>query len=263
MEKCRRIINADLIASGKRNSTSSAMIALVIVMLAGSLYASPMFLTMITFILGSVLTTLFFASNGYHNEKLFCLLPVERKDVVRARFIFLTAVFTAVNAVIYIIGLIQVKTGFLLAAYFGAAAAEDVDILQYLTNRTDILDKTGLYNVSFAFAFAVSIIVMSHQLKAYIKDNSVYDFSAAKKIKKSDIIGAVIALIIIIIVLGDVTGILPVGKGISTVVLPVLSGMLTVANGSIFCMSAIMIAVCHVTFIWVCTELNYDSKDIQ
>ena len=93
-QKIMDIIKADIITmNGSKNSMTTALVMSIIMTIVCGFCMNPAVGTMGCFMIGGLIVpTMFNSEMKNHGERLYGIIPVERKELVTSRFIFCTAV---------------------------------------------------------------------------------------------------------------------------------------------------------------------------
>ena len=148
----RNIIKSDFtnIKSGKNSMTSLGIIMAVFFLGTGFLI-SPIGGFYCPCLLGVFFVpALFYNELKYHSEKLPCLLPIRRRDLVNARFLLTVSLYFITCLVVYVLMIISMK----IKLFSIILGEEDVDILQMLSEMlgfSPILLFNMVYSIAFAF----------------------------------------------------------------------------------------------------------------
>ncbi|MDE7098910.1 MAG: ABC-2 transporter permease, partial [Ruminococcus sp.] len=160
MKKLFDLIKADFITmNGGKNNMRTIFIFLFIFCGVFGLFISPLFGIYCPILMGGLFVpTIFKNERKYHSEKLHCLLPVKKQDVVKARFMMILGLYIIMSFLFYLIMLIALifKTYYL---FWGAMMAENMEILSLLAERSGgTFTVFGLFNLIYIVAFAIGMM---------------------------------------------------------------------------------------------------------
>ncbi len=248
---------------GKNNLKITIIIMLLLFSALGFLFSPLMGLYMPLGFSGFFVPMLFQNEMKYHSEKMFALLPIHRKDLVRSRFLMSIVLYLAFAIGFYLLMLISLK----LKPYYMMYGedAEHLDIIKLLAQKTNgSMSELGIFNLLYFGAFSFGSTFISGNLRRYFKDSEAFNASLTggfKKATKQDYRYTVIAFVLILIVILGVTDVLPVRKAIAPV-LQLLIQLAEVANGFLLGAVLITMAIFHTIYQYICTILEYDQKEL-
>ena len=262
------LIRADIITmNGGKNSLRTTLIlsflfftgiGFIIHPIAGLIY-TPL-------VMGGMFVPMIFANEQkYHSEKMFCVMPVERKELVRSRFIMTIGLFVIVSFVSYLLMLLSAKIG-IYRTIMG-----DIDVLDIYLKKINQafgsnLTPLGLENIMFFSSFSVSLNLAAGTLRKYFRDSKkiLLGLDMGKSIKSwktKDYFGALIVLGAIVFVTMAITGVLPIQSALMPIIAVLLQTM-KIMNGSIFCAIVLTLSVFSALFSYACTLMEYEDKEI-
>lgn len=203
--------------------------------------------------------TIFKNERKYHSDKLHCLLPIKKQDLVKARFLMILGLYTILSFLFYLLMLIAIifKTYYL----FWGEAAMDLEFLTLLAERSGgAFTVFGLFNLIYLVVFVFGMMMAAGTLRKYFRDNKTMEFSFAK-ITRKEYIMFLLAGVILIIWVMIVSGILPVGTAI-LIVLQLLVQIAEVADGFMLGAVLVTIAMFSAIYKYICTLLEYEEKEL-
>lgn len=262
------IIRSDFITmNGGKNNTR--IIAVLITLFFGGLgfMFSPLVGLYVPFLVGCFFVPMLFQNEiKFHSEKLYSLLPIERKDLVRSRFVMSVVLYTAFSLIFYFLMLLSLK---IKPYYFILGEdAEHVDIIMLLAQKSGSMTELGLYNLLYFAVFSVGLMILSGSLKKYFNDSRAFEgimLGEKRRSNKKESIRILLMLgviaIVIVLVAMIISGYLPI-RTAGTVILQLIMQLASAANG--FLLGAVILTVAVMTFIYkyVCTILEYDEKEL-
>ncbi len=257
----RKIIKSDLvnIRGGKNSMTSLAIITAVFFLGTGFL-VSPIAGVYGPFMLGIfVVPALFYNEIKSHSEKLPFILPIRRRDLVNARFLFAAGTYCIVNIVVYALMLLSVR----IKLYTLIIGDEDADLLQMLSERLGF-SPILFFNMIYSLAFAAGLLSLGIQLRSYFKDperlKASLDMTSNKNSKKEKTAVVIIFFGILLFIL-VVTGIIPVTTALA-VIFQLLANLAHAGKGVFLTVFALCLGFMSLTFSYTCTRLEYEEKDL-
>ena len=166
------LIRADIIMmNGGKNRLKSTMIIFFIFSIAvGFFINSAAGMIYAPIIMGVLFVPMIFANEQkYHSEKMYAMIPVDRKEVVRSRFILTIGLYTIVCLIIYTLMLIAMKAALYKKILGGFDAAE-----LYLDKINSAfgahLNLFGLNNLLFWVSFSMGLSISAGTLRKYFKN---------------------------------------------------------------------------------------------
>lgn len=258
----KRIINlmrTDLITmnGGKGNLKSVAVIMLLLFGLMGFTISplagiyTPMMLSFF------FVPMLFQNESKYHSEKMFALLPINRKDLVRSRFILCIGIYTIVCMIFYLLMLLSMQ--FKIYNYING----EFDVLEVMAkNFGEGFTPLEMFNLSYFSVFSLCLIFLSNSLRKYFKDSKkITEQLSVHKASKQEYFIAILAFVIIILIVMVVSGILPLDSAL-VVILLLIKQIAGTLNGVLLGIVLLAIAVMATIYRYICTILEYDEKEL-
>lgn len=221
---------------------------------------SPLAGLYVPFLLGGFFVpTLFNNEMKYHSGRLWCLLPIERKDLVNARFLLSTGLYAAVNLAFYLLMLLALRLRLWEHLDMGA------DIIGMMAKRMGF-SRLGLFNLAYFSVISFGLVLMSGSLRRYFRDPEKFSaiLQAAAGLRKSSrkelllgglILGASLLWALI------VTGILPLGPAAALLV-QIFLQIAQAANGLLLGILFLSASVFHTVFQYISTQIEYDQREL-
>ncbi|MDE7364878.1 MAG: ABC-2 transporter permease [Ruminococcus sp.] len=261
MKKLFDLMKVDFITmNGGKNNMRTIFIFLFIFCGLFGFLITPIFGIYCPMLMGGLFVpTVFKNERKYHSEKLHCLLPVKKQDVVKARFMMILGLYTILSLLFYMLMLIAIifNTYYL----FWGEEAMDLEFLTLLAECSGgTFTKFSLFNLIYLVAFAFGMMMAAGTLRKHFKDNKTMELSFKKITKKEYIIFLAVVVMLIIWVM-IVSGILPVGTAVSVLMQLVIQ---LAESGGGFLLGAILLtmALFSVSYKYICTVLEYDEKEL-
>ncbi len=264
-KKILDLIHTDFITmSGGKNNLKVTVILMTLLFGSLGFFFSPLMgLYMPLGFSGFFVPMLFQNEVKYHSEKMFAILPINRKDLVRSRFIMSIVLYLVCALLFYLLMLISLK---LKPYYFMFGEdAEHMDIIKMLAKASKgSMTELGIFNLLYFGAFSFGSTFVSGNLRKYFKDSTVFDTAISggfRKTSKKDLHYAVIAFVLILFIILSVTDIFPL-RAVLHPVGQLLLQLASVANGFLLGAVLITVAVFSAIYKYVCTILEYDEKEL-
>ena len=264
----RDLIRVDLITMrGGKNSTAVSAIGFMLFTLLIGFFVSPLGGLYLPFLLGTFFVpTLFHNEMKYHSEKLWALLPVERKDLVTARYLLGFGVYSAVGLSCWLILLLAQKLRLWRIWMIRDENDADVmDIVGLLAEKMGLSER-GLFNLCYFAAFAFGMLVMSSSLRAYFKDNERFNLAMQmggylRKHKRGELVAGILVLAVLAFWILVAMDVLPV-----SIVFVILERLLLqlahAADGFLLAVTLVTIGIFHTAFQYVSTLIEYEKKEL-
>ena len=253
--------------SGEKNSMRSMLVMTMVFSVALEFLISPL-----GGVIGVVLTGSFFIPVLFHNElkykshKMWGLLPVERKDLVRSRFILIMMLYIAMGLILYLTALISLKV-----RLYEYIMPETGNFLKEMTIATDgMMTEFGLLNINFAVFSAFGIRAMGSSLKQYFLNKEAFstslDLGIMKRKKTAKEKGKLIftlisALVLTIAFVLIITGIWDI-SAILSIVAGLLLQLAQAGNGFLLGFVLISEAVLNLIYKYIVTLVDYEKYEM-
>lgn len=262
MKKLFDLMKVDFITmNGGKNNMRTIFIFLFIFCGVFGFLISPIFGIYCPMLMGGLFVpTVFKNERKYHSEKLHCLLPIKRQDVVKARFLMIIGLYTILSVLFYILMLIAIIFKPYYLFWGGMMEAENFEILTLLVESSGgSFTEFSLFNLIYLVAFVFGIMMAAGTLRKHFKDNKTMELSFKKiTIKEYIIFLSVFVLLIIWVMI--VSGILPVGTAMLVIVQLIIQIAKT-ADGFLLGVVLLTMAVFSVSYKYICTVLEYEDKE--
>ena len=260
MKKYLDIMRIDLMTmNGEKNSMLTLFILVFVGSIAGELFLSPMFGFIGMIMVGGMTVPIVFTSHlKYGSEKIFGLLPVLRKDLVKARFIMFVTLYLAMALVMYVF--MEVS----LALKISAEITGDFE--QLLADSGINIGYGSLCRLLFFVFFAFGMLAVVSSLKGYFSDPEAYEALAGVgmkviKTKPKQLVAPILIIAASLVFFMFAFGVIPFSAGFA-VILQLLIQLFTAAYGILFSLVMITLAAFTAIYHYFCTVLEYEDKDI-
>lgn len=266
MQKIWNLIKLDIITmNGGKNNMKMLLVLLFLICGVMGFFLTPIFGLECVLIMGiGFVPTLFQNEIKYNSKKLHSLLPVSRRDLVNARFLFVILLYTALFLAFYLLMLLaqQLKLGYMI---MGEEIASRIDMIARYTEQSDgAFTEFGVFNLLYFAGYAFGLLISASSLKSYFKDSESINFSLSfgkKKNKKQEYTLAIVILVVLGLWVLVLTDILP----ITTMLYPLMQlfGQLAqAANGFLLGSVMVAIALFMTIYQYICAILEYDEKEL-
>ncbi len=260
MEKILLVIRSDLITmKGKGVGKIWIYAVLLIVIIAMGFFVSsfvgvygPLFSSFI------VPQLLFSNEAKYKSEKMYCIAPVERRDIVNARFLLTTAIIAVLTIATYLLMLIAIKLD------IPSKYSDNVDVLDGLIKQLHLsLTKKQLFDLLYSVVSVINISMGANMLRNYFKDPALLSgkITTGKKLAKRDVIGLTVTVIMALFVLAGVVGLLPFGKAF-VVLFQVIAQLAEAANGKLLILLMLFLTGFETAYQYFCARVEYADKEL-
>ena len=259
--RIRDIIRVDLVMM-KGGKSSMKLCAILSVLLFGAMgfCVSPLAGLYLPFLLSAFFVPMLFHNEmKYHSEKLWSLLPIERSDLVNARYLLSFALYTAGCLAVYLLMLLA------MALRLWRYMDMEYDVVGMMAEKTGNT-PLGLFNVCYFGVFACGLALMASSLRKYFRDSQAFSAmyivgAQMKKSNQKEILSAAVILSILAVWVLIAAGILPVGDFLLTL-LALLMQLVQAADGFLLGAVCITVGVFQIAYAYVCTILEYDVKEL-
>jgi len=259
------LIHTDFITmnGGKNNMKTALILAVLFFGILGFVFSPLMGLYVPLGISGFFVPMMFQNEMKYHSEKMFAILPINRKDLVRSRFIMSIVMYLVCAVVFYLLMLISLK---IKPYYFLLGEdARNIDIIQLLAEKSNgNMTELGIFNLLYFGAFSFGSTFISGNLRKYFKDSKAFDVTLSGGLRKStkkETGYVLLAFAIIVILILGVTDILPLRTFFAPVI-QLLLQLAQIANGFLLGAVFVTVAVFSAIYKYICTVLEYDEKEL-
>ncbi|MBO6231266.1 MAG: ABC-2 transporter permease [Ruminiclostridium sp.] len=247
------IIRTDIIMmNGAKNSMRPLIILMLVLGAAVGLFIDPMGTYLCVLIAAAGFVPMIFQVQGKNNcEKLYSLLPISRKQLVTARFIFALIAYAAVSVIMFAIMKISFAAGVYKNAGFWDA---------FVQNFGMSIDR--IYDTLFFIVFAAGAVITGASLKSWFSNSNMDTaMNGAARVKPKTVIVTLIILFVYIFIMLFFSGMIPLDAA-ALVVLQLIVQLVTAADGLLFCAVMTALAGFSAMYNYVCTVLEYDDKDM-
>lgn len=261
MRRILDLIHVDIVTmNGGKNNMRFVLILLVAVFGTFGFAFSPIVGVYCPLLVGGFFVPMMFRNEQkYHSDKLWGLLPIRRRDLVNARFLFSISAYTALFVVFYFLMLLAQNLK--LSYRILGNGAEELDMIANIVRKTGgAFTELGLFNLLYFGAFSFGLIIMTRSLRKHFKDSKTIEASLKKATKKEYVYLALVFAAIVLLVL-IVTGVLPIGSAIY-VFLQLIVQLSAAANGFLLGAVLVAIGVFSAIYKYICTVLEYDEKEL-
>lgn len=271
MKRIRDIIRADFITmNGAKNEMKSLAIICFVLITAGVVFASPMVGVYFPFVFSVFFVQIIFKNEMKYNcEKMYGVLPIERKDLVNARYLYCSILYFGGNLIFYLITLLSQKLQLFVKFSDGS---EETDVLAMIVKlMDDRFTEYGLLTLIYTIAFCFSLKLMTVQLILYFKNGAKKTKDSLKMMKgkthytkeekKQIFISTVFILACLFLFFGLLSGAISIGPAAS--VFFMLIGQLAgLADGFLLNAVLLIVAVMQMVYAYFRTLIVYEQREI-
>lgn len=265
MKKMWNLIKLDIITmNGGKNNMRFSLVLFLLVWGGFGFVFSPIFGLYCPLIMGGFFVPMLFQNEvKYHSEKLHSLLPISRRDLVKARFLFVSILYTMMFVIIYLIMLLALHLK--LSYQIIGDEAEMMDIIGLIVKKSNgAFTEFGLFNLLYFGAYAFGLITSISALKKYFKDSESINFSLSfgkKKTNKNELVLAGIILVFLVFWLLVISGLLPIGTAIWPLI-QLFTHLAQAANGVLLGAVMITLSLFMAIYKYIGAMLEYDEKEL-
>ena len=258
MKRYLDIIRMDIATmNAGKNTARSSLILLIVVFGAMGLFVSPIAGIEGAFVIAAFMVPMLFGNETkYHCEKQFCLLPVTRRDLVRARFVFTIGTFTAISTAFYLVMVLSYH----LKLY--TKLLEAPELVETLADAAG-MQGLGLFDLIYMIVFAFGIKCLGSTLRSYFRDPSRFsmDTVTIKKSQRWEIVLGIVILGVVGVWMLILSGVLPAGHVVS-LILSFLMSLAQVMNGRLLGIFLVVWSFFSVIYAYITTVIEYEKKDL-
>jgi len=262
-KKILDLIRTDFITmNGGKNNMRIVIILMVLFFGGLGFLFSPVMGLYVPLMASGFLVPMMFQNEiKYHSEKMFALLPIDRKDLVRSRFIMSIVLYIASALLFYLLMLISFK----LKPYYIVLGEDALDIIEMLAEiSNNNMTGLGIFNLLYFGAYSVGLMLISANLRRYFKNSKIFEnfFSPEMRKATKKETGQILFLfaIIMVVILG-ITDILPV-RNVIVPILQLFLQLAQVADGFLLGAVLVTIAVFSSIYNYICAILEYDEREL-
>ena len=254
------IIRMDLMTmNGGKNSLKTTAVIMFVICAFLVFCLSPLASIDAPLMMGAFFVPMLFQNElKYHSDKMPCLLPISRKDLVRARFILVAAAYLGVSILFYLLVLLAAK----IKLYY-LLGGEEVDVIAIFVKLSGgKFTEIGLINLFYFAGFTFGFMVASASLRKYFRNKeSISNSISLKAITKNDIVGLCFLLAVSLLFVLTITDVLPLAKMLPPL-LQLMVQLAEVANGFLLLAVLLTWSVCNVLYKYVSALVEYERKDL-
>ena len=201
MKRILNLIRLDLITmNGKKGGMLIVLLLMIVFFGVLGFLATPLVALYCPIFLGCMFVQTFYRNElKYNSGKLFGILPVARRELVKARFLLTVGLYVIMTGLFHILMLLSAHMK-LYQTVMG-----EFDILEMLAKLAgNTISPTGLLNLLYFAAAAMGLTVIGFNLRMFLSDeenyrkNSKMLFRNDKKSRKRSV-AAIIFLILMIL----------------------------------------------------------------
>ncbi len=200
----------------------------------------------------------------FNSEKMYSVIPIERKDLVRSRFIMSIGLFTIISLIFYLLMILSLELKLYRRLFYGQ---EEADVLRSLAARSGIMTETGILDLSYILSFSCGLMMAAGNLRKYFKNSKVFSMGIGssqgilRKADKKEIKYGIIAVAVMAFTVMMVCGIIPIGT-VGAVIGQMISQLLQAANGLLLCVTVLTYAGFSVAYKYIAAVNEYEEKEL-
>ena len=261
-ELMRNILRTDLITmKGGKNGAIWLYLGFILFMIVMGFIVSPLAGLYIPFLMGAFYVPMLFNNEmKYHSERLWSLLPIQRKDLVNARFLLSIGLYLAANTVFYLLMLLSMRLQ--LWTLFGEG---DVPDLITIVAERQGFSKISFFHLCFFAAFSFGLCCMASSLRKYFRNPeqffSLMQLGSFTKAAKGEYIALVLILGVIALAVLVITGILPLGAAVS-VLIQLFVQLAGAADGFLLGAVVLTIGAFQTAYEYISTLIEYEKREL-
>ncbi len=250
------LIKADLmIINGTKSSMKSLFLLIIVFAVGGGIFFSPLVMLMMMFMIAAMFVPMVFQMQTQsHCENMFSLLPIERKDLVRARFLFMIGLYTGLSVMMYLVMLLSLRLNIF-------ESVQDVDYDALLQEWGIGFSFFEICNLGFLAAFTAGMGLMTFQLRQYFRNSEQFADDELNRFSVKQIIIVGLLSIVGVVILLTASGEIALSAALSLII-QLFMQLITAADGALLVAVLFVIAGFEGAYNYICTVLEYDAKDL-
>ena len=266
LKRIRDLIRTDLITmQGGKNNVTALAVTILLIFGGGGFFVSPLFGVMIPPLIAGFLPTVIFTNEvKYRSTKLWALLPVSRRDLVRSRFTLLLGAFLVSSGVFYAL----MRLSLALRLYRETQEFEILEKMAEVTGRSAV----WVLNMWFLVCFVIGLYAAANGLHSYFKDTQAFgrmmgvktDGAKTQKSLKQTIVsnaGAVFFLAVWLLAMGAMIGMIPVGS-VVLLAADLIVSVAQVADGRLLGIVLLAAGILEVIYQYAASVMDYEDREL-
>lgn len=245
------LMRVDLIAlRGKKGGTFRTMVILLVMCALSGILFMPIFWAVYVLAAAALIVPMIINQEiRSEYEKTFCILPVDRKSVVFARFLLTMSLFSGISIVLYAFMKISLAAGL---------SQQTIDELFEIMGISASISE--FHNVIFSVAFMIGIMVMAGKLRNYFKNGAVSrKNSLLRNVLKGIHIYIVFMIAATLIIYASSV---PFIQTAFSLIFTILSALSQPADGALLCLTLMIAGYGMAVYQAVCAVLEYDEREL-
>ncbi len=260
MENIKRIIRSDLVTlNSGSNKMKWAYIALLVFLQLFGLTISPLLSGYSSIFVAMMSVTMLFGKEvKNHGEKMYCLLPVKRSDIVKARFITVMSLNIITTVIAFFSMLLSLK----LELYLKLVGEDIISLMMKRTPDMNI-SRFRICLIAFLLFSGAALITAASMLRTYFKNPNLLgaDFGKSEKMSKRDAVGVTVIIVILLLIFANISGVIPLGAAL-VIVVQLLSQLASAGGGVLLAAVLLVITLLEIAFQFICTLIEYGDKEL-
>lgn len=245
------LMRVDIIAlRGKKGGTFRTMVILLVMCALSGILFMPIFWAVYVFAAAALIVPMIINQEiKSEYEKTFCILPVDRKSIVFARFLLTMTLFSGISIVLYAFMKISLAAGL---------SQQTIDELFEIMGISASISE--FHNVIFSVAFMIGIMVMAGKLRNYFKNGAVSrKNSLLRNVLKGILIYIVFMIAATLIIYASSV---PFIQTAFSLIFTILSALSQPADGALLCLTLMIAGYGMAVYQAVCAVLEYDEREL-
>lgn len=259
MKMILNLMRVDLISmlsknGGRFKSIVTTLIISIALCLLG-IFVMPDFLAFYVILLSFLIVPRIIGQeNKSESARLLCVIPMDRKNIVLARFTLAVSILTAVSLILYLLLRLSPALGIMNES----ATWMMVEI--FLDYSGMNISVSGFANVLFFTCYMIGLMILSHKLRGYFKYGAINKRnSLIRKVLKG------ILIYLLCMAIGSVVIYLFTIPLIQTVFSIFFSLFLILSipvNGLLLCLTLFVTGCGTVVYQAVCSMIEYEEREL-
>ena len=239
--------------NGEKNSLRTLLVIIAVIGILGSLFLDPAVgFVCLLLIAAAFVPTVFQVQSKNNCERLYSLLPIARKQLVAARFIFVASVYLILSVLTFAV----MKISLALGIYKNSGFYEDL-----LAKMNSGIGYPRLCDMLFFLIFAAGASLICITLRERFRNSEKTTAADSIAVKPKTLLTALAFIALYIIIMLYFSGALPLNAA-GSVILQLVIQLATAADGVLLCAVMTALALFSAVYNYVCTLLEYDDRDI-
>lgn len=259
MKMILNLMRVDLISmlskhGGRFKNIVTTLIISILICLLG-IFVMPDFLAFYVIVLSFLIVPMIIGQeNKSESEKLLCVIPMDRKNIVLARFTLAVSVLTAVSLILYL--LLRLSP----ALDIMNESATWLVVEMFLEHSGMNLSVSGFVNVLFFTCYMIGLMILSKKMRSYFKYGAVSKRnSLIRKVLKGILIYLLcMAIGTVVIYLFTI----PIIQTVFNIFFSLFLMLSIPVNGLLLCLTLFVTGCGTVVYQAVCSMIEYEEREL-